>query len=78
MAGRVYVTDQDAEEPEDFIVGLTTQVYVLSCLYSSIVSKGAFTELKLSKDYWTAVAEIPQHYLEVVCPVLDFLRLLVD
>jgi hypothetical protein len=32
MAGRVYVTDQDAEEPEDFIVGLTTQVNVLSCL----------------------------------------------
>ncbi|XP_073395601.1 exocyst complex component SEC8 isoform X2 [Physcomitrium patens] len=26
MAGRVYVTDQDAEEPEDFIVGLTTQI----------------------------------------------------
>ena len=30
MAGRVYVTDQDAEEPEDFIVGLTTQVCVMS------------------------------------------------
>ena len=26
MTGRVYVTDQDAEEPEDFIVSLTTQV----------------------------------------------------
>jgi hypothetical protein len=26
MAGRVYVTDQDAEVPEDFIVALTTQV----------------------------------------------------
>jgi exocyst complex component 4 len=26
MAGRVYVTDQDAEVPEDFIVALTTQI----------------------------------------------------
>lgn len=26
MAGRHYVRDQDAEEPEDFIVALTSQV----------------------------------------------------
>jgi len=26
MAGRVYVSDQDAEEPEEFVVALTTQV----------------------------------------------------
>jgi len=26
MAGRVYVSDQDAEEPEEFVVALTTQI----------------------------------------------------
>lgn len=46
MSGRVYVTDQDAEEPEDFIVGLTTQVYLRPF---SFLTKGASTELKLRK-----------------------------
>jgi hypothetical protein len=33
MTGRVYVTDQDAEEPEDFIVSLTTQVQLQNLKY---------------------------------------------
>ena len=36
MTGRVYVTDQDAEEPEDFIAALSSQV-LLSSKYYTVV-----------------------------------------
>lgn len=31
MTNREYVEDQDAEEPDDFIISLTAQVYFLFC-----------------------------------------------
>ena len=37
MTGRVYVTDQDAEEPEDFIVSLTTQVQLRNLTNTHVI-----------------------------------------
>lgn len=41
MTGRVYVTDHDAEEPEDFIVTLTSQVLLFSKCYPVVFHMSA-------------------------------------
>ena len=54
MTGRVYVTDQDAEEPEDFIVGLTTQVYVFHGLFHGFLKivRSTFLRRESAFSFW--------------------------